>query len=173
MHPKWRTRNAIVPLGPSSYLEIIGPDPSARDEPPKIFRLDVLDAPRVVTWAAKGRDLASLAARAQSHGVPIGHASSGRRQRPDGAWLTWELTNPASLIADGLVPFFIDWRTSPHPASAALAQISLEDLHGEHPQPAAAEAQLKLLALDLRVEPGPLARLVATLRTPRGQMVLS
>ena len=148
VHPRWRTRNAIVPLGPSTYLEIIGPDPASREGPPKIFRLDLLDAPRLVTWAAKGRELASLAGRAQAHGVPLGHSSSGRRQRPDGAWLTWEVTDPLRLIADGLVPFFIDWRTSPHPASTTAPQITLEDLHGEHPDPAVPAAQLKILPDD-------------------------
>ncbi|HYL30560.1 MAG TPA: VOC family protein, partial [Gemmatimonadales bacterium] len=37
-HPAWRTRNAVLPLGPASYLEIIGPDPDAPAAPaPAIF----------------------------------------------------------------------------------------------------------------------------------------
>lgn len=172
VHPKWRTRNAIVPLSPATYLEIIGPDPAQRGDPPKVFRLDVLDTPRLVTWAAKGMDLATIASRAQSHGIPLGHASSGRRQRPDGAWLTWELTDPARLVTDGLIPFFIDWRTSPHPGASAPVRMALEELHGEHPDPSLPAGQLKILGLDLRVDAGPRPRLVATLQTPRGRMVL-
>jgi hypothetical protein len=172
VHPKWRTQNAVIPLGRDTYLEIIGPDPSAQGDPPKVFRLDVLDSPRLVTWAAKGMDLATIAARAQAHGIPVGHASTGRRQRPDGSWLTWELTDPARLVTDGLVPFFIDWRTSPHPGGSTLAEVTLEDFHGEHPNPALPAAQLAKLGLDLRVDAGPLPRLVATLKTPRGRMVL-
>jgi hypothetical protein len=171
-HPNWRTRNAIVPLSPTTYLEIIGPEPSRRGDPPKVFGLDVLDAPRLVTWAAQGGDLANLASRAQAHRIPIGHPSSGRRQRPNGAWLTWELTDPTLPVSDGLVPFFIDWRTSPHPGASGPAHIALEELHGEHPNPAMPAEQLRVLGLDLRVDAGPLPRLVATLKTPRGQMVL-
>ena len=173
VHPKWRTRNAIVPLSPTTYLEIIGPDPAQRGDPPKIFRLDVLDAPRLVTWAAKGTDLASIASRAQARGVPLGHPTPGRRQRPDGAWLTWETTDPTRLVTDGLVPFFIDWRTSPHPGSSGPAYVVLDGFYGEHPQPAVPAQQLEILALDLHVRSGPLPRLLAALRTPRGQLVLA
>ena len=171
-HPKWRTRNAIVPLGPATYLEIIGPDRRAEGPPARVFRLDVLDGPRLVTWAAKGTNIAAIAGRAQSHRIPVGYASSGRRQRPDGAWLTWEMTDPAAIVSEGLVPFFIDWRTSPHPAGVAPVQITLDELHGEHPEPGVLLKQLEILGLDLRVTAAPLARLVATLTTPRGRMVL-
>ena len=82
------------------------------------------------------------------------------------------MTDPAYVVSDGLVPFFIDWRTSPHPAGVAPVQITLEEFHGEHPEPLVPQRQLEILGLDLRVTAGPLPRLVATLNTPRGPMVL-
>ena len=57
-HPGLGTRNALVALGPASYLEIIGPDPEQpKPAGPRRFGIDDLKAPRLLTWVAKGRDL--------------------------------------------------------------------------------------------------------------------
>lgn len=161
-----------MPLGPETYLEIIGPDVAAA-VPPAIFRLDRLATPRLVTWAAKGTDLPALAERARSSGLELGPVTPGSRLRPDGSHLSWELTDPHQLHAQGLVPFFIDWGASPHPAAAAPAAVSLEDFHAEHPTLHAIEALLGSLEVDLRVERGLEPRLVARLATPRGIVTLT
>ena len=46
-------------------------------------------------------------------------SSAGSRQRPDGVTLRWTLTDPGVSPALSLVPFFIDWADSPHPAATA------------------------------------------------------
>src|SRR5919109_2901188 len=57
-HPGRGTRNALVALGPTSYLEIIGPDP-AQPKPsgPRRFGIDDLEAPRIVRWVVKSSQL--------------------------------------------------------------------------------------------------------------------
>jgi catechol 2,3-dioxygenase-like lactoylglutathione lyase family enzyme len=173
IHPAWHTRNAVVPMGPGMYLEIIGPDPSAAPARPRIFHLDTLEAPRLVTWAAKGSGLELLSARARAHGIELGRPSPGGRQSPDGSRLTWELTDPFQPRASGLIPFFIDWGASPHPSAAPSAGIALEDFHAEHPDPAALQAQLRALDLECSVDRGPLPRLFATLSGRRGSIILT
>src|SRR4029079_3493696 len=101
----------------SSYLEIIGPDP----EQPKPagrrrFGIDELKAPRIVRWVAKSNQLEAVAASAAQKGVKLGPVVPGSRRRPDGVVLSWRYTDPATEVADGLVPFFIHWGTSPHPS---------------------------------------------------------
>ena len=171
-HPAWRTRNALLPLGPASYLEIIGPDPDA-PSPPTIFGIATLAAPRLATWAAKSADLARLAERARSHGIDLGALGPGRRVEPDGAVLAWELTDPFRPRAGGVLPFFIHWRGEAHPASAGPALVSLVSLRAEHPDAAAVGGQLRALEVELEVAPGPVPALFATLRTPRGTVTLS
>lgn len=169
IHPAWGTRNAILPLSASTYLELIGPDPSrAGDIQPEIFGLRTLTAPRLVTWAAKGRNLSSLVTTALAHGLKLGAPRPGSRQLPDGSLITWELTDPLQIVEDGLVPFFIDWGTSRHPGAAAVAQVTLQEFHAEHPDPEDFAKRVRSLDLDLTVEPGPRPQLVATLQTPRG-----
>ena len=88
-HPGLGTRNALIALGSSTYLEIIGPDP---DQPAphgaRRFGIDGLKAPRLLTWVAKGTDLAPFVDRARANGVLLGDVISGSRKRPDGVVLS-------------------------------------------------------------------------------------
>jgi hypothetical protein len=75
-------------------------------------------------------------------------------------------------VADGVVPFFIDWGTSPHPSSTSTKGASLVGLRAEHPQSEDVLKMLKGLGLDLQVQQGPAAALIATLDGPRGRIEL-
>jgi hypothetical protein len=172
-HPAWGTRNAIVPLGPTTYLELIGPDPGpCIDTRPLIFGLSSLTFPRLATWAAKNTQLGLLVAKALTRGLRLGLPIPGTRLQADGTTLSWELTDPLQLVEDGLVPFFIDWGASSHPAAAAPAAVAVTDFHAEHPDPEVLRSKLHALGLDLPVHPGAQPRLVATFRTPRGLVTL-
>lgn len=173
-HPGWGTRNAILPLSPSTYLEIIGPDPQ-RPGPdrPAVFGLDQLTQPRLTTWAAKATDLAAVVTRAHRLGVFLGQPRAGSRIRPDGIHLNWELTDPLTILADGLIPFLIDWRSSPHPGSTSAPAVTLLQFGGVHPKPDIVQRGLKALGLDLEVNPGPGPALTAVFETPRGRVTLT
>jgi hypothetical protein len=172
-HPGAGTRNALIGLGDQTYLEIIGPDP---DQPkpaqPRRFGIDDLKAPRLITWAAKGADLDSLVKRAESNGIDLGQVQSGSRRRPDGVLLSWRLTVSPLLNGDGIVPFFIDWGTTPHPESALPKDCKLIGLHAEHPNPKQVREMLANLGLKLRVEVGSAPALIATISTPHGEVEL-
>ena len=172
-HPGAGTHNALIALGPGAYLEIVGPDPSQ----PKAaglrwFRIDGLTAPRLVTWAARASNLGQLAGEALRSGIELGAVSPGRRQTQDGTVLSWRLTNPRAHIADGIVPFFIDWGETPHPAHTAAAGALLVDLRAEHPEAEKVRATLACLGLALTVTRAPEPALVAMLTGPRGRVEL-
>lgn len=172
-HPGRGTRNALLSLGPGAYLEIIGPDP---DQPPpaqpRPFGIDGLKAPTLVTWAAKGKDLEQLASNAQSRGVTLGEVISGSRRRGDGVMLSWRYTDPRTVVADGVVPFFIDWGKTPHPATTATPGASLVSLRAEHPDAERVQRMLTGLGLELKVQPGSRTALIAIISSPRGQVEL-
>lgn len=172
-HPGEGTRNALIALSPTSYLEIIGPDP---DQPkplqPRKFEIDALKAPRLVTWAAKGTNLTQIVAEARRRGVPVGDVIPGSRRTPTGVLLSWHITNQRAFVANGLIPFFIDWGDTPHPAKSAAAGATLISLRAEDPDPETVQRMLGALGLELPVVKGAKPSLVATIAGTRGRVDL-
>jgi len=172
-HPGEGTRNALVALGPTSYLEIIGPDPEQPAPPgPRKFRIDDLKESRLVTWAAKGTNLPQFVADARRRGVPVGDVIPGSRRTPAGVLLSWHISNQRAMVADGLVPFFIDWGNTPHPAGSAAGGATLIALRAEHPEPEHVRRMLGELGLALPVAKGAKPSLVATIAGTRGRVDL-
>jgi hypothetical protein len=172
-HEAWGTRNALVSLGDACYLEVIGPDPEAEiDGDPVLFGIDTLDAPRLVTWAAKGRDLEATAQRVRSSGVDLGGVFPGSRQVPDGPVLSWQLTNPFADRVDGVVPFLIDWGDSQHPAATLPEACHLVNLSVSHHDIALVEGALRAIGSPIGVADGD-TRITATIRTPNGDVHLT
>lgn len=172
-HPGRGTRNALLSLGPGVYLEIIGPDPEqATPSQPRPFGIDRLTGPRLVTWAAKGTGLEHWSSEVRAKGVQLGTVIPGSRRRSDGVLLSWRYTDPRTVAADGIVPFFIDWGKTPHPATTAAQGASLVDLRAAHPDVKEVQALLDVLQLDLRVQAGPTPTLIATINGPRGRVDL-
>ena len=172
-HPGLGTRNALVALGPTSYLEIIGPDPEQpKPSGPRRFGIDDLKTPRMVRWVVKSSELPAVAEKAAKSGVTLGPIASGSRRRPDGVVLAWRYTDPAVVVADGLVPFFIDWGSSPHPALTAAKGATLTQLHAEHPDAPRVQKMLDALGLDLKVRSASAPAIIATVDSPRGRVEL-
>jgi len=70
------TRNALVALGPESYLEIFAPDPDQPPPPrPRAFGVDTLKAARLVAWFVRGQNLEHLRTAAIAKGIPVDEIS--------------------------------------------------------------------------------------------------
>jgi hypothetical protein len=172
-HPGRGTRNALLSLGPGAYLEIIGPDPEQpAPAQPRPFGIDDLREPRLMAWAAKGSGLEQLAREAARGGVMLGAVISGSRRRTDGVMLSWRYTDPRTVVADGIVPFFIDWGRTPHPSASAAPGASLVAFRAEHPDPQRVQNTLSRLGIDLAVRRGSRAALIAVVSRPRGRVEL-
>jgi hypothetical protein len=172
-HPGRGTHNALIALGPSTYIELIARDPQQpKPGQPRPFGLDDLTTPRLVTWSAKESNLPSLSRRAAARGIVLGELSPGSRRRLDGLLLTWQYTNPRVVIAEGMVPFFIDWGKTPHPAASAKQGGTLVGLRVEHPDPERVRMLLGDVGLDLPVSKGVRPALTAAIDSPRGRVEL-
>lgn len=168
-HPGRGTRNVLIAIGPTCYMEVVGPDPTQTAPPnPRWFRVDALAEPRLVAWAAHGTNLSHVVSDASRRGVHLGNVGVGWRKRLDGLDLIWQYTDPTTVLGDGLIPFFIDWGASPHPSATAAVGPALFDLYGEHPDPEWALGLLGALEIPMRVTRAASPSLVATLNTHDG-----
>jgi hypothetical protein len=174
-HPGIGTRNALLSLGGRRYLEIIAPDPAQSDFK---FRIDVrkLSEPRLITWAAGTADIDAIAKRARGAGYEIFGPQEGSRTRPDGKVLKWKtlgVMNDLGMTGVEPIPFFIQWAAdSVHPSQDSPKGCELLALEIEHPKPASVIAILTKLGIDGKVKAGENARLSATLRTPKGRVMV-
>jgi hypothetical protein len=172
-HPAWGTRNALVSLGPRTYLELMGPDPAL--PPPagaRPFGIDGLASPRLASWACRGEDLTGIAEEALRLGVSLGDVQARSRKRPDGTLLAWTMTDLQTDREGGVVPFFLDWGATPHPAAAAPGGCALLELRATHPEPDRIREILRRLGVGIPVSAGPRASLAARISTPRGVIEL-
>ena len=166
------THNALIALGPDFYLEIIGPDPAQpKPERARPFGIDTLPMGRLVTWAVKAPGIDERVTAAKAAGYDPGVVVPLSRDTPDGAHLAWRLTMGVTAGA-GLVPFLIDWGSTPSPALGAAKGCSLVALRGEHPNPAEAVGPLRALGISLAITAAPAPALIAAIETPKGLIEL-
>ena len=165
------TRNALLAIGPQTYLEIIAPDPE-QPEPavPRPFGLDSAGYGRLVRWALACEDIHETVARARGQGYDPGDVVDGQRAEPAGTVLRWRMTS--GELAGGLAPFLISWGDTEHPARSAPRGLTLEAFHIEHPDPPSLLPALTALGADATIKPATAAGLVARLSGPNGSMVL-
>jgi hypothetical protein len=166
-HPGIGTHNALISLGPRTYLEMIAPDP---DQPqpanPRPFGLDELTGPRLVAWAVGCDDIDAAVASAREHGYDPGDPIDMKRTTPSGAVLSWRLT--LNALGGGPLPFLIAWGDSPHPALSAPHGLTFESLTLEHPEPNAIADELAALGADVTVRSAANAALSALVRCRTG-----
>jgi glyoxalase-like protein len=170
-HPAWATRNALLGLGEGVYLEILAPDPE-REPAPRPWALDPGRAAGLGSWAARTPDLDAWVHAGRERGLELGRVEEGSRRRADGVVLRWRIAVPARPALDGLMPFLLDWGDTPHPSRDAPRGCALERLSAEHPEPERVAATLAALGVALPVESGRAPALIATLRSPRGEVTL-
>ena len=172
-HPGRGTQNALVSLGPDTYIEILAPDPSQSTEALALAADRIPATGRVINWAAKCGDLEEAVKTASRDDLDLGHIEPMSRTLPSGGQLAWRLTRGA-LLADGLIPFLIDWGESSHPAVTAPSGCALQYFRAEHPDPVRVRDYLALLGLQdvLSVSQGPVPRILVGLTTPNGHVVL-
>ena len=166
------TRNFLLGLGNGGYLEIIGPDPEQPEaQPPRVFGIDHLTVPRLVTWAVRVSGMDAAIASARARGLDPGDAWEMARATPAGDMLRWRLTLDPAGSHTGVVPFLIDWGNTRHP-SLDLPQATLLSLIAIHPDPAMISARLQAISTDIEIRQGMPQALIAAVERASGPVTL-
>ena len=168
VHPGNGTRNALLGLSNSSYLEIIGPDKKQNLENTLGELLVSKNTSGIRAWAVAFSDLAAVANVAQGLGFRVRDRKEMSRKTPEGSLLEWEL-----LFLDGgpLLPFFIDWKGSEHPARKAPSGCGLSELSISAEEPKVYQELLNKLQLEVSISEGEPA-ISAIIRSPKGDWSL-
>jgi hypothetical protein len=179
-HPRYGTRNFVLPLAGGTYLEVV----TILDHP----ATEVAPFARAVReradlgggwlgWVVAVDDLRPFEARLGRTAV------SGHRIRPDGVDVTWAQLGVKGLLADPQLPFFIQWLSpaEDHPSSGASGAVAIDGLQiAGDPAVVAewlgvpAEAPLDGVSVEWiapgdEVDPGLVS---VTFSTPRGPVVI-
>ncbi len=165
-HTLMGTHNLLVKLGADTYLEIISLDPEAA--PPARARWFGLDAPilepRLIHWVVRCSNLEAVTML-----EPLGQITPITRGD-----FSWRITIPqdGSLPLGGVIPTLIEWQSANPSSMLEERGLVLQKLELWHPQPARVQAHLQVLPLECVVLFAPLPKLIATLETPRGLVIL-
>ncbi len=167
------TRNELVGLGPTTYLELIGPDP---DQPPpdgpRPFGVDLIRSsePVLVTFAVAVSDIEAARESYRLAGVDTTPAFAMERLTPSGDLLAWRLSMPDS--GSGTIPFLIEWgKGTNHPAQGLSHSSRLMELGVAHPNPQQTRDAIAALSINVTVAEGPIG-IHAVLDTPNGKVDL-
>lgn len=127
VHPRFGTRNAILPLTGDTYLEVVEVlDHPASDKAPfgQAVRARSALGGGWLGWVVAVDDISP-------HEQRLGReAVSGNRHRPDGVELHWRQLGVKGLQSDPQLPFFIQWdgAAGDHPSAGATGDVTLECL---------------------------------------------
>ena len=129
IHPRFGTRNFVLPLRNGHYIEVVCPiNHPAADQSPfgKIVTNRANEGGGWLTWVVSTDDISPIEKRLGRMAV------EGHRTRPDGTDLKWKQLGVLGTLNDSQLPFFIEWKTTEHPSeeNKAIAQISKIEISG-------------------------------------------
>ena len=124
VHPRFGTRNMILPLKNRQYLEIVEVlDHPASDKAAfgKAVRERSDAGGGWMAWCVSVDDMAAVERRIGRHAV------LGNRHRPDGFNLQWRQIGTSSMRADPQLPYVTSWDIDPseHPSQMTESDIEL------------------------------------------------
>lgn len=177
IHPRFGTRNMILPLAHERYVEVVEvlDHPSADKAP---FGQAVRARSELgggwLGWVVSVDDLADLEGR-------LGRAAvDGNRRMPDGREFKWRQLGVKGLQSDPQLPFFVEWdEDSPHPSQDAATEVSMTSLEiGGDPERVKdwlglpAETTSSVIHFDFVAPHGTPGLMSVTFETPEGTVTI-
>jgi hypothetical protein len=126
IHPRFGTRNIILPLAHKRYVEVVTVlDHPASDKAPfgQAVRARSEAGGGWLAWVVRVEDMSEVEKRLGREAV------AGSRHRPDGVLFSWRQLGVKGLMADPQLPFYIHWDDeSLHPSDGATTEVTISGL---------------------------------------------
>lgn len=127
VHPRFGTRNFVLPLAGGSYLEVVSAlDHPAADRAPfgRAVKKRCTQGGGWLGWVVEVPELEVVESRLGRQAV------EGHRRRPDGVDLKWRQIGVTDLIDDPQLPFFIHWDSADHehPSKLSATEVRIVKL---------------------------------------------
>jgi hypothetical protein len=133
VHPRFGTRNFVLPLAGGAYLEVVSAlDHPAADSAPfgRAVKQRSVDGGGWLGWVVEVPEMAQVESRLGRESV------EGHRRRPDGYDLRWRQIGVNELLDDPQLPFFIHWDTEPEQrpgfGNGTELRITKLEIAGDH-----------------------------------------
>jgi len=126
VHPRFGTRNVILPLTQARYVEVVETlDHPASDKAPfgQAVRSRSENGGGWLGWAVCVDDIEEVGER-------LGREpAEGYRHTPDGRELRWRQLGVRGLILDPQLPFYIEWaQGTAHPSTDGATEVGLSGM---------------------------------------------
>ena len=126
IHPRFGTRNIIIPLARDIYVEVVAVlDHPASDKAPfgQAVRARSEAGGGWLGWVVSVEDLTEAERRLGRESV------IGSRRRQDGTELKWRQLGVKGLIADPQLPYYVKWDDKAvHPSVGATTKVTISGL---------------------------------------------
>lgn len=172
-HPGFGTRNALSSLSQSDYIEVIAPDPAQDLTGTLGGEFAALSVPRLHSFAMSTTDLGAISERARAVGVTVEDPVEMSRTTPGGVRLNWAIMRLSDERWPGRLPFFIDWKGSPHPATTTSGGCILNNFTAIDPNAADLAEVFAAISCPVPVKGGACFGFIAELSGPNGEVILT
>lgn len=173
-HPGLGTHNALLSLGPGTYLEVIAPDPSQDVVASTLpYGIGSLRAPALRAWAVAPGDIEATVRDARTAGMDFGEVTAHSRRARGGEDVRWRMASRTTR-EEGLaiLPFLIDWGTTTHPSERAPGGVRLVGFRIFATEPDEVLGQLRAIGAEVAVLVAEAPGLEAVLMGPAGREVV-
>lgn len=147
------TKNALLNLGNSCYLEILAIDhENTSFIGQRWMGMNLITQPTITRWSIQTNEIEKHSHIIKKQRPELGDIADGERKTPEGETLKWKMTLPLPAPEIDVIPFLIDWSASDfHPTDRLETGCSIHSISLYHPQPEMIETLLEKLSLKMKV----------------------
>lgn len=171
-HVGFGTRNALIGVDDTTYVELISHDPQQPDPgQPRPFGIDGLEpnSVQLCAFVLAVPDIAAATIAVKNAGFDPGMVRAMSRTRSDGVELSWRLAIPPDPEMKGALPALIQWgEHTAHPGSALARSVVVEEIILGHPEPEKLRGALEAIGSDVLVNQTPTPMIGCHFSVPGG-----